>query len=931
MLVSASKLLSNIITPYRHTPLPLSVLASKIHLIRCRASQSIRQKITSATDSSQVLENAEKQESAVQGTLDKAASLALSPKRLELEAWVALVNEYLPQSLRSTPNAGGDKPPTNTKDLPGLLSKARSTMPHQPDVLSYMGIQQGRWGAVRWLFQSLSRGYQPAFSFKAQKKAGMVIPWNVAEPNPYGVTSLDEITAIPISFDLKAVQSAEVSSFPTKIRLGFDPSTSRPKWLGQIWAMLAHMILGASEYPTDHANGQNIMSFVLETLAHLHHIDAVPRTIYTYPKTSDANESHKPPTLSLMASRILSELSDSAWKAQDEEIRMEGEAMGAKNWYKGHELPKPTFQPRVDKLGKEIWLDLILWCCVEGGYYTEAAWVVAEILKQKSPTPWRVIGWSEIRRLEEPKMNWSVRAELEIARSHLSRIGPGLSFIGPREVTPPVDVGPRTVSREVIITLIDGLANSLGPIAEVEPQIACCRDLLSQNRSLTPETNILTKAVLSIFTSRHADFEEAPEAAHRVLALIPIRDTSSESPDDSPQSKVLGGNYENEVPAAVLGLLDRTLYIHTIKGDIQAALRTIRKIQMIIDADRQRHIIEFAEDLKRAERTGEEDQLIGKSINNNIPSANLQISTHTLSAFLNLLTDAHLYDLGNWLLYSDEVDGPFLPPSLYSVPNVQSALLRFAIATKNSQLFNNICEKLQTPLAAANLRIILHRQITSGKWDAAEEVFRHFQLVPTLGWRDIDIMVVARSVLQLEKEGSQPESLARAQTLLQQLLFGEFNIPRDASQPWLVSDWRTLNQIYLMLHTVYSSSLRNLKRPEVTRNIRMNAPVDISSEAFDVLLEGTVETQGSLAGLKLWERWCGFLENGFAPRNDQYENRVKPTQETLRILMRPLVRQGRARSKEEEMLIERAVTRYKWLGFSNKEIEWELPGLYQRT
>ena len=942
MLVSATKLTSNTITSYKHTLLPPLLLASKIYPTRCRANQSIRQKITSATGCSQILENAENQEGAVQGILEKAASLASSPKRGHSKAWVALVDAFLPKSLRSTQDAGGDEPAEDTKLLPALLSKARSTPPQNLDVLSYMGIQQRRWGAVNWLFQSLSREHQTVAQTKEHKRKQVLVPWSVAEPNPYEVTSLDDISVMPIVFDINAVQSAEASSLKKKIRLCFDSDVSRPEWLGQIWAMLAHMILRAVEYPTSHPKSQEIMLFVLETLAHLHHIDVVPRTIYTYSKSSDANESYKPPTLSLMAYRIMSALSDAAWKAKDKEVRAEGEAMGAKSWYKGHEMPEPSIQPHVDNLAKEIWLDLVLWCCVEGGYHTEAAWVVAEILKPKSQTPWRVIGWGETRRPEEPEMNWSVRAELEISRSHLSQIGPGFGFAGLKEMAPPVDMGPRTVSREVIVALIDGLASSLRPIAEIEPQIECCRSLLSQNRSLTLETNILNKAVMSIFTSWNVDAWKAPEAADRVLALTPIYDSSSEDHDDSPQSKIFEGSHENEVPAAFLGLLHSTLYTHTVKGNVRAALRTFRKIQTIIDDDRQRHIIEFAKSLMRAERKSEEDQLISESMNSIIPIGHPQIPTYILSKFLNLLTDAYLYDLGNWLLYSDDVDGPLIPPSLYSEPILQSSLLRFAIATKNGQLFTRISEKLRRPLETDILRTILHFQITLGKWDAARQVFRHLQMEPALGWRDTDIMFVVRSVLRLEKdEKSQPESLeslARARALLQQLLDGEFNLRRNPPQPLLVSsDLRRLNQIYLMLQTVSSSSsLRSLKQPAFTRNSRTTAPIKITSEAFNVLIEGMVETQGSLAGLNLWERWCGSLNHekgSHAPRDDHddqsmFEKLVEPTIQTLRVLTRPLVRKGKVERGYDKLLVDSAVIRYKWFGLTNEEIKWELPGLY---
>ncbi|KAL8792462.1 MAG: hypothetical protein Q9195_004918 [Heterodermia aff. obscurata] len=928
MLVAASKSSSYIITSYNCPLLPPLLLRSNIRLIRCRASQTIRQNNTATADYSGVLEHAETQQSAVQGILS-------SPRRREPEAWVALVDEFLPQSLRSTQIAGSGKPAEDTKDLPALLSKARSTTPLRLDVLSYIGIHLGRLDAVKWLFRSLSRDYQATAKTKEHKRNEGVVPWSVAEPNPYGVTSLHEICSIPIVFDTKAVQSAQVSGYPTEICLGFDSEISRPEWLGQIWATLAHMILRAAEYSANHADGQKIMSFVLETLGHLHHIGAVPHTIYTYRETNNANGSSKPPTLSLMAHRMMSVLSDVAWKSQDEEIGVKGKTSGEKKWFTAQELPKPTIQPRTHKVGLETWLDLILWCCVEGGYYTEAAWVIHEMLKQKSRPRWRVIGWSEIRRPEEPEVNWSVRAEVAINRFHMSQTGPGFDIAGSKSVPPLVDIGPWTVSREVILTLIDGLATSLRPIIEVEQQIAWCRDLLRRDRSLTPETNNLNKAVWSMFMSNHVDAEETPEVADRVLALALVCDRSGEECYDSPQSEILEKSHDNEVAAPFLGLLHRTLYSHTIKGNIQAALRAFRNIQKIIDADRRRHIIEFAEDLKRAERTGGEDRLSSESINSIIPSVYPQIPAHILSAFLNLLTDTYLYDLGNWLLYSEEVDGPLIPRSFYSEPNFQSALLRFATATKNGELFSQVSEKLKAPLATDILRTILRCQITLGKWDAVEDVLRHFQLDHKLGWQDTDIMFVAREVLRLDKsQGLQRESLARAQTLLQQLVEGEFNLSHDPSRVLTVLErWRRLNQIYLMLRTV-PSCLQELEEPQFVKIRRMTTPIEISSEAFNVLLEGIVERHGSLAGLELWKRWCRPAPSDSScallhvPGDWDEARLVKPTLRTLRVLTRPLVRQGTVRDEDETQLVEWAVQRYRDFGLTESQILWELPKVY---
>lgn len=876
-------------------------------------------------------------------TPDKATKLSLSPKRREPEAWVALVEDFLPQSLRSTHDVGGSRSAEGTKHLSSLLSKARSTAPLKLDILSYMGINKGRWDAVRWIVEELAGIHQAISTSEERKIKKSPVPWSVVEPNPYEITKLDELTTIPICFDVETTQSAEISPSRKEVRLGFDSISSHPEWLGQIWATLAFMTLKAADCPANDTSGQRIMSYVLEVIACLHHVDAVPSTIYTHSETSDASAGYKPATLSLMAYRIMMVLSDSAWKARDEQIRKEAETVGVKDWYKGHEVPEPTVQPRIDGLGKEIWLDLILWCCVEGGYYKEASWVVTEMLKRKGSMTWKVIAWSEISRPEEPKLNWSARAELQIARAHITHLGPGFGIAGPSEVPPLVEMGSRTVSREVILALVDGLVTSLRPASEIQQQIVACRNLLSRKRSLTLETSTLNKAVLGIFRLGLLNSDNSAEVADRVLDLTSTLQGSNAN-TENPQ--ILKQIHDDDNSAACLGLLHRILYSHTIKGNILAALRTFRKIQTIIDADRKRNIASFAEDLKHRERSGDLDQLTSESINNTIPNVYPQIPPHILSGFLNLITDAHLYDLGNWLLYSDEIDGPFIPPSLYSEVNLQSALLRFATATQNGQLFGRITEKLLAPLAPDILRTLLHCQITLGKWDAAEEVLRHFQAEPAMGWRDADIMVIARSILRLEHDvTSPPQTLARASTILQEMLYGNFNRSRDPSKALDYSDHRRLTQIYRMLSTL-PGGLQYLQEPSFAENFRTNAPIEISAEAFNILLEGLVEVRGSLRGQKLWKQWCRLsfdpdsdIEPGPDPDRDgldvsDHDSRanpervVTPTLQTLRVLMRPLVKKGKITRTDDAELVKWAVTVFRGFGLTDKEIEYELPGLW---
>ena len=862
--------------------------------------------------------------------MDQAAGLALSPRRREPEAWVALVEAFLPTTLRSRPYADPSLPEEDLNLLFRLLSKARSTKPLRLDILGYMGTREGKWDALRWLLQGLAKSSRDFARHADLNVEEGFVPWRIAQPNPYGSSKLDEISDIPICFSPLEPVSFEEPGRHHEIRLGLEKQPLRSEWLGQIWATLAYMILHATDHPLYNEYSEKVMSFVLEFVAHLHHIDAIPSTIYTYRDLGEASGIHKPPTLSLMAYRIMAILSDTAWKAQDAEIRKKAQTIGAETGHEGQNLLDITAQTQISGVGEEIWMDLILWCCVEGGFFSEAAWIVNEMLKRKGGMAWKVADWSEVHRPMERKLNWSARAELQIAQSLVNQIGTGLGVSGPLEAAPFVEMGPRTISREVILALIDGLASSVRPLSEIQQNIVACKNLLAKKRSLFSETETLNKTILRLFDPGLVDIVNHPGLAGQILNLAPDSHCISEA---LPNQDYLEQFQVEDYSAACFGLLHRTLYANILKGDIQATLRTFRTIQDAIDRDRMRRIDGFFEDFRRREKNGNGDQLICESINNIIPSVYPQIPIYILSAFLNLIREAHLYELGNWLLYSAEVDGPFIPPSLYSEVNLQSALLRFATDTENGDLFAQVSARLQTPLAPDILRTLLHCQVTLGKWEAAEEVLRHFQAEPGMGWEVTDIMVIARSILRLETDRSFPRPpLAHAQRLLQELLNGEFNSVSDPSQAADYSDFRHLCQIYRMLSEL-PGCLHNLTSPPFSRIGRASAPIEISSEAFDTLLEGVVEARGASRGRILWQRWCRPPRVGAEAAvvkgpDTNIERVVSPTIQTLRILMRPLANQGTVSDiTADAPTLAWARNMFKDLGLTDDEIEHEFPVL----
>lgn len=876
-----------------------------------------------------------------------AVGPAISFNRDDPKAWLALLDPYLPNELRTrfehAPEADLESPSVQSiHTLPSLLSESRKTIPLKLDLLCYLGAHEGRWDGVIWLVKRLLER-PDGYGCMNQTQPSL---W---EHENIGSQSLEDICRGPIRLEDRKGSYHSVKSLDQTTQQSSPPFWHRkPGGLGQIWASVASIILHATDLPDDDQTSKIIMSHALEILAHLHHSDMLPGTIYNFSLAKDPSVIRKPPTLYLLAYRIMTNLSDSAWKAHDEEIRREAQSVGAKGWYKGHEIAGPTLQPRVNILGTEVWLDLVLWCCVEGGFITEAAWIVVEMAKRKGDLKWNSIDWSSICDPAEPKPNWSARVELEIERLRMSQIASGIGISGQSRPPPYVEMGPRTVSQEVILALMDALSNTISPLSVgysptmIVRSLGACRSILSRS-SLGREESMLNRSVLSIVESGMTDPQSTPGALQRILELAPSHRTKPAAPYTSKAADPAVQPYNAEFSAACIGLLHMTLYHFALQHNLQGALQSFVKVQSLVDALRRKCLYEFAEILRRGgPGDGHGNELASETINNLIPGVYSQIPVYVLASLLRLITETGQHELGEWLLYSDEVDCPLIPHSLYAEEALQPALLRFAEATANGELFAKVSAKLKAPLSTEILRTLLQCQITLGKWEAAEEIFRHFQSDTDIGLAAQDIMSVARAILRLDKLISEKvtnkefyihsHSLDRACSLLRDILHGEYNQSRDPSSLRDYSDVRLLTQIGRILRSV-SGSLSQIPGCTFGDVGRANALRHIPTEAFNVFLEGVVEAYGSLEGHRMWDLWClPAVENKEYTQvaHPEFEDRklvVRPSLQTLRVIMRPMVKVGKVRNQQEARLVDWATDVCERFGLTSKETGYELLGL----
>ena len=324
--------------------------------------------------------------------------VAQSSEARDGDAWAALLDPYLPLELRSKSwleNLAQFEGVRPIKSLPLLLAEAQRARSLKQDLLSYVGLSQGRWPALLWLIKALLASRRSGLAILGDPSLHqqpyvppMPLDDFTRRPTPSNETAVHE-PCRPLSPSLDQITASHTKWWQGKpISANLDP-------LGQIWECVGCLILEAIDRGPEQA--VEIMSCVLQIIAYIHHHGAVPNSLYYYKPARHQSALRRPPTLHLLSSRILTLLSDSMWKAHEKEIVAEAALVGAKYVYKGHELPAAECTPRLRPLKPELWLELVLWSCVEGGHVNEAANIVHQMAQRKGEASWSVIGWHDVQ------------------------------------------------------------------------------------------------------------------------------------------------------------------------------------------------------------------------------------------------------------------------------------------------------------------------------------------------------------------------------------------------------------------------------------------------------------------------------------------------------------------------------------------------------
>ncbi|KAL6236904.1 hypothetical protein BDW75DRAFT_205607 [Aspergillus navahoensis] len=798
------------------------------------------------------------------------------PKRRgkRVKPWILLLEEFLRRNSKSvgahsTSNRSSGitrKSFAETIDLTHHLNTARTEL--NRDLLAHVGYKLNNWSMVYAILNELLNAAEAVAAASPSRRG-------VLEDRAISLgLSLDQLTDED-SFSPQALRTSRITELESLDSITYRPFSQDYYMLlmAEVWKSLGTITLYAAD--TSPAKSKLAMSVVYRILARLHHSGLVSERVYKYTTPDTYQATFRPPGMHLLSTHIMDVLSDAAWTVHEAEVAAEAAAAGK-------DAPFLPAKINIKELGHEIWLEFILWCCVERGHINEGIWLLDKLMSRKG---WRFQSWTPL--LHDEKALCNTRIDREVS-TWPSPDSTNVTSEPPKHTDPPSlfhGLGKRTISVEIAIALLDNLPNlvhmgmSTGgvPAAEFFRRIDRLKFAIVSATTSESEFLSTTKAV-NWFTTRVMESgglvpEADPQTFDNLLKLTPHVVppwSNGMCPVHEDTLAALHASQLYDDTSAFTGLMEYNLKYHSSQRFTGSALNLFAVLQAVIDTCKMRRLDDFFS----SRREGDSANLPPSYSDSFLPfvSSIPQLSNVTVAHLFDLITVSRAFAFGEWLLLSDDVDGPTVPVSAYGDQALAPSLLRFASATKNGNIGETVVQSLGQPVSLNSLRAILNYRITMHQWDQVISILRYIRDNRIKTWAHSNIAVIAAEIIRLDhalilssKESGMASkvtsdieaNLAEAKKVLYRILFGEFD----------ENPWRKRRNPNFQAHTLISFTrlFRDLPSPslhEIAGSIFESEYVPmyrlsyIPSPPFHTILAAIAETHGTHAAKKIYKRFC---------------------------------------------------------------------------
>ncbi|KAL2854373.1 hypothetical protein BJY01DRAFT_205494 [Aspergillus pseudoustus] len=802
-------------------------------------------------------------------------------ERKSPRAWTSLLDQYLPPSFQNgfedTTSHSTPKHPSGLTqqsfiqavELAHFLFHARTNL--DLDLLAHLGFKSNNWTAVGTLLGKLLDTAEALEEVSALPQRSFI---NYLASSSR--LSLDKLTGQRLSSfsrlsakNNNAPPASEFTSLDALTRMPFAQYHHR-RLMAEVLKSLGAIVLTAADSSPNES--KLAMSYVYRILARLHHSGAIPEGVYRYIDPDKYQNTYRPPGMQLLSVQILDILSNEAWMMHQAEVTAKAAAAG-------QDSPFLSLKPNLKELGHEIWIEFILWCCVEGGHIEEGIWLLEQMNTRRGEMSWKFQDWKHL--LQNPGSLRKIKIDQEVSWNHETGSAAVAPWRRKRSELPPTfhGLGKRVISKEIVSSLLDNISNVIylglgsrglrvGSLIRHINRLRSAISPSSQGSNILPtikENNWLTVRVME---SGGLDPKADPQAFDDLLrlthCLVPPWSSDMCPVDESSLSQFRPAQLYDDT-SAFAGLIEynlRYLCSQRLLGD---ASNMFAMLQEVTDSSKIRRIDEFfsARMAYSDELSEYEDHFppLLRTFESSIP----HISMVTLAELLDLITTCRAFKFGEWLLFSDDIDGPAVPAGAYGDQALAPSILRFAAATKNSDLGELVITSLQSPLSLNTLRALCNYRIMMHQWDLVIPLLKYMRDYRLMSWAHSNIATLAAEIIRLEhtpkKQNADVEvDLSQAKEILHRILGGEFHEkPHSRRRPQFQN--RVLLSFTLLFSHISSPSLR-----EIAEHIRDDRLVSRSNQMyippapFHAILSAVVQTQGSPAGQNLYKRFCVNLE-----------------------------------------------------------------------
>ncbi|KAL4884693.1 hypothetical protein BJY04DRAFT_233019 [Aspergillus karnatakaensis] len=789
-------------------------------------------------------------------------------KEKDLDTWLSLLRSYLePETSKN----GG----TNSKsfirsvDLAHLLYRARYEL--QMDPIAHLGLFSGDWAEAYNLITKLLD------SAEALKEASLAQPGVVEDLASKSKLTLDQLTDKDSSPPQRS-KGARISEMASLDALTSTPHLKNYYMLlmAEVWKVLGSIVVEAADLSP--AESKQAMSCVYRILARLHHSGLVSERVYKYVAPENFQTTYRPPGMHLLSTHIMDILSDTVWQAHEAEIAAKAAAAG-------QDSPFLPVRVGIKELGHEVWLEFILWCCLEHGHLKEG---ISLVNQMKGRGSWHFHDWKRLLDNQESLRSVRIDRETSWYQSDSTNIPPERR----KSTDPPLPfhgLGKKTISVEVVTCLLDNITNlvytgkysgGVRPHALLR-HIRNLRFAISQAKSgseLLPTSKATNWLTLRVIEAGGLVPEADPRKFDDFLQATPyvVPPWGGDEITDEETLVQLRPSQIYDDTSAFAGLLEYNMRYYSYQRLCQGAMKSFAKLQNMTERSRAHYVNKCFS----SEREGENE---GLSFSDSYStralalsaSANPHLSPVTIGHLFDLITVSRAFKFGRWLLYP-EAGEPTVPGRIHGDQALAPSLWRFAAATDNQVLGESVLASLRPPISLNTFRALLNYRIRTHQWDLVVSTLRYIRDNRIKSWSHSNVATVAAEVIRLDHELEQQKYHAptvpvdseleintlEAKQILYRLLVGEFDENR----------WRKARNPHFQLHTIlgFTRLFRHIASPtlrELVESVFESkfVPTEglpyIPSTAFHPIFAAVVETKGALAGERLYRRFCVSAES----------------------------------------------------------------------